>query len=307
MQDKILTFSELFKKSRLKSGFATLAEFGKKLADEGLIFEDSLFSRWQNGSRIPKDRETLLKILKVFINNSGINSLREVNSFLETAGQGPLTQLELHELTKSSKSFTKLLSPRKIIKFLIMTSKSKRILRLGWVRENVKEPESVAEHSFQLSVMAMVLADQLGLDKEKLIKMTLVRGLGEVVTGDMVVERGNIVDIKKKAEKEQKEREGIRKIFGKIGQANEYLEIFDEMITKDTLEAKVFWELDNLEMAMQALEYEKEQGKNLEEFFLFSSLQISNVIVKRILDNVLKNREKEYQAGLNKKLGYKVK
>ena len=48
---------------------------------------------------------------------------------------------------------------------------SKRLLRSGWVRENVKDPESVAEHSFRVGVLAMVLADQIGnnLDKNKLI------------------------------------------------------------------------------------------------------------------------------------------
>lgn len=88
-------FKELFKKARLRAGFATLSEFGKKLGEEGLIFEDSLFSRWQNGTRIPKDRKTLLKVLKVFIDNSGINSLKEANGFLESAGQGYLTPSEL--------------------------------------------------------------------------------------------------------------------------------------------------------------------------------------------------------------------
>ncbi len=87
----------------------------------------------------------------------------------------------------------------------------------------------------------------------------------------------------------------------------EHLEIFDEMVARDTPEARVFWDFDNFEMALQALEYEKEQGKKLEEFFLFASLQIEDPIIKRAFANILKKRKKEYQVMLAKKLGHKVK
>ena len=291
MDNKTPTFGELFKKARLRAGFATISEFGKALTDHGLIFEDSLFSRWQNGSRVPKDRGTLLKILKVFIDNSGINSLRETNTFLESAGQGHLTESELTTLTKSSKHFTKLPSSKKIIKFLTMTGKSKKILRLGWVRENVKDPESVAEHSFRLSVLAMVLADNLSVDREKLIKMAILHDLGEVVTGDIVWSRGEIIDIKKRAVKEKLEREGIEKVFRTIGKSDEYKKIFEEMIARTSQEAKIFWQLDKLEMALQALEYEKEQNKKLDEFFVNADLQIYSPPLKKILREILKNRQ----------------
>jgi len=283
-------FNELFKRARLRAGFATLTEFGKRLADHGLIFEDSLFSRWQNGSRVPKDRGTLLKILKVFIDNSGINSLKEANALLESVGQGHLTESESQVLTRPSKSFAKLPSPKKIIKFLTMTGKSKKILRSGWVREKIKDPESVAEHSFQLSVLAMVLADDLSVDREKLIKMAILHDLGEVVTGDLVWSRGEIIDIKKRAEKEKLEREGIEKVFRTIGKSDEYKEIFEEMIARTSQEAKMFWQLDKLEMAFQALEYEKEQNKKLDEFFINADLQIDSPPLRKILREIINSR-----------------
>ena len=93
--------------------------------------------------------------------------------------------------------------------FLKNVGKSKRLLRTGWVREKVKDPESVAEHSFRVSVLAMVLTDKLGydLDKNKLIKMALLHDLGEVITGDIVTERFDVIDIKKRDAKEKDERE----------------------------------------------------------------------------------------------------
>lgn len=224
-----ISFGNLFKRFRLKAEFATLSEFGKALADEGFIYEDSILSRWQRGNRMPSNRNLSLTIIKIFIKRGGVTSFKEANTFLWSSGQGYLTDEELQNVSKSKLVPSKPLPLKKIVRFLTMVGKSKKILRSGWVREKIKDPESVAEHSFQLSVLAMALADQLGVDKEKLIKMAVVRGLGEVVTEDIVVERGNIIDIKKKGEKEQKEREGIKKIFDKIGQADDYLKIFDEM------------------------------------------------------------------------------
>lgn len=94
MENGSLSFGELFKKFRLKSGFPSLSEFGKTLADAGLIYEDSLFSRWQNNQRIPRNRNIILKIIKVFIQKGGISNLRDANLLFESAEQGFITETE---------------------------------------------------------------------------------------------------------------------------------------------------------------------------------------------------------------------
>jgi len=180
--------------------------------------------------------------------------------------------------------------------FLKTVGKSKRILRSGWVREKIKDPESIAEHSFRVGLLAMILADKLdkNLDKEKLIKMALLHDLGELSTGDVVTERWDVIDVKKRDEKEKEERKGIEKVFAKIGQEKEYLAIYDEMVGRTTPEAKVFWQLDKLEMALQALEYEEEQGKNLEEFFVNVGLYYTqNHLIREIFDKILRARKRK--------------
>lgn len=182
------------------------------------------------------------------------------------------------------------------LNFFEMVGKSKRIPRTGWVREGVHDPESVAEHSFRVGVLAMVLTSELGynLDQGKLMRMALLHDLGEVITGDIVTERWDVIDIKRRDEKEQEEREGIREIFGKIGKGNKYVEIFDEMIGRVTPEAKIFWQLDKLEMALQAYDYEKEQGKDLEEFFLSVGLHhVREPLLRRLFDALVKRRPKK--------------
>jgi putative hydrolase of HD superfamily len=267
-------FGKLFKKFRLKSQFSSLSEFSKALADEGLIYEDSTLSRWQNGNRIPSDRGLLIMLIKIFVNRGGIVSLHEANILLESAGQGYLTESEIEKLSSRFVPAGRFQLAQEMVEFISAVGKPKRVPRTGWVREKIKHPESVAEHSFRVGVIAMVIAGTLGLDREKLMKMAFVRGLGEVVTRDIVVERGNMIDMQKRGEKENEEREGLRKVFKTIEEADEYVKIFNEMVERKSEEAKILWQIDKLEMTIQALEYEKEQDKNLDEFFINAKLQI---------------------------------
>jgi len=168
-----------------------------------------------------------------------------------------------------------------IINFAKIVGKSKKIKRTGWVREGVVEPESVAEHSFRLIVLAMTLGDYFEVDKEKLIKMAIIHDLGETSTGDLVVERGIVVNDLNKRDKEQREEKAISELFQEF--SPDYKNIFREMIERKSKEALLFWQLDKLEMAMQAKEYEEEQDKVLTEFIENATHHITDPLLKEIL------------------------
>ncbi len=93
--DKQISFGELFKKYRLKAEISTLSEFGHLLSEKGFNYEDSIFSHWQNGTRIPQYRILLLKLLEIFISRGAIISKDQANDFLASANQGYLTEKEL--------------------------------------------------------------------------------------------------------------------------------------------------------------------------------------------------------------------
>lgn len=95
-----LEFGLLFKKYRLRSELKTLSELGKFLAESGLVYEDSTFSRWEKGNRTPKARSLLLTLIKLFIEKGGISSLKEANEFLESAKHGYLTVAEIESLPR---------------------------------------------------------------------------------------------------------------------------------------------------------------------------------------------------------------
>ncbi len=286
------TFGEIFKKLRLQANIQTLKDFGNTMADYGYVYEDSIFSHWQSGRKIPTRRDILLTALLIFKENNANVSVDMMNAFLASANQGYLTESEIRRITTIPKPATTSAPARKLVDFLANTAKSKKIVRTGWVMMSIKDPESVAEHSFQLSIWAMTLAEELGVNKDKLIQMAIMHDLCETITGDLVWSRGSLIDMQKRVEKEKLEKEGVAKLFKGIGKSQEYVKLFDEMIARSSQESRVFWQLDKLEMAMQALAYEQSDEKDLEEFFINTELQVHHPLLKKILKEIQKQRPK---------------
>jgi len=290
------TFGELFKKYRLKSEFPTLSQFGNALAQEGFIYEDSLYSHWQNNVRIPRDRKLLFALIKLFIKKGGITTINDVDSFLSSTGLGYLTDQEKIYTLSLFNTSTKTISPKATLMFLNSTAQSKKVMRTGWKVMCINNPESIADHCYQMCVMVMIFGDMLDVDKEKLMKMIVLYGLGGALTKDVVWARGNIIDIEKRRKKEQIEADGIEKLFSTIGKTDEYKGLFEEMTQRRSVEADIFWQLDKLEMAIQALQYEQETGKQLDEFFVNADLQITSPFLRSIFAHVLAQRPKKKKS-----------
>jgi tetratricopeptide (TPR) repeat protein len=111
------SFSELFKKYRLRAEFEKLSELGNALSDKGLRYENSLFSHWQKGNRIPTNRNLLLQLIEIFIERGAMTSLQEANEFLESAHQGYLTQKELEQLPTTHLQNQPFQVPKDILNF----------------------------------------------------------------------------------------------------------------------------------------------------------------------------------------------
>lgn len=96
--DKQASFAELFKKYRLKAEIPTLSKFGQLLSEKGFNYEDSIFSHWQKGSRVPQYRALLLKLIEIFVDRGAISSPEQANEFLASANQGYLSEEEIQKI-----------------------------------------------------------------------------------------------------------------------------------------------------------------------------------------------------------------
>ncbi len=69
--------------------------------------------------------------------------------------------------------------------FLYETGHLKHVPRAGWMLAGVPTPESVAEHSFRVGVIAYILAVHEGADPERAAALGLFHDLPEARTGDV--------------------------------------------------------------------------------------------------------------------------
>jgi putative hydrolase of HD superfamily len=56
--------------------------------------------------------------------------------------------------------------------------------RTGWILRGVKDPETIAEHTFRMALMAWIFGYSKGLHVEKILKMALIHDLCEIYSGD---------------------------------------------------------------------------------------------------------------------------
>lgn len=113
--------------------------------------------------------------------------------------------------------------------------------------------------------MALIASDIPGINRDKCVKMAIVHDIAEAIVGDITPSDGI-----PKIEKSRREREALDhmcKLLGNGSRAKEIGELWMEYEENSSLEAKIVKDFDKVEMILQALEYEKEQGMDLEEFF----------------------------------------
>jgi 5'-deoxynucleotidase len=147
---------------------------------------------------------------------------------------------------------------QEIVDFCKHVGRLKRISRKGWVSwVKVKQPESVADHSFRSAILAMCLSDLKGLDTEKIVRMALLHDVHEALIGDY-----DYFDKKKIGLNEVKlrEEEAISSVFSVLPETikQKYISLADEYRVQETDDSKLVRQVDQMEMIMQALEYEKE-------------------------------------------------
>lgn len=183
-----------------------------------------------------------------------------------------------------------------LLEFFGKVSELKKLKRTGWVLKGVKNPESVADHSFMLAVLAYMYSKKFRLNSDKCVKMALIHDICEVYSGD-IPNRVRKKDKKMPDRMKRKlEEQGLKKITSPLPKnlANEIRKLWKELEARKSREARLVNDLDKLEMCMQALEYAKSGGEKskFKEFFQDGKLNIKTPEMKRIFRKVYGEFEK---------------
>ncbi len=145
----------------------------------------------------------------------------------------------------------------------------KNVLRAGWVRAGIESPESVAAHSWGMSMLALKLAPK-ELDLARVLSLCIVHDIPEVRVGDLTPHD----DTSTKAEDELNAMKEM---------APEWVGLFEEYEQGQTPEAKFVKQLDKLDMALQAEIYQSKSAISFSEFIESARLRIDDEVLKNLL------------------------
>ena len=137
------------------------------------------------------------------------------------------------------------MKPEKLIEVLSVAERLKDAVRHSYTSGGRRE--SVAEHSWRITLMAYFVSDEFPeADLLKIMKMCLIHDLGEAFTGDIPAFEKTDKDSEKEADVLGKWVKTLPEPFSK-----EMSELYQEMEEQQTLEARIYKALDKLEALIQ--------------------------------------------------------
>jgi len=150
-----------------------------------------------------------------------------------------------------------------VLEFLRAAERLKSTTRTGYT--SAGQQESVAEHTWRLCLMALVLRPAFpGIDFAKLVKICIIHDLGEAIHGDVSApEQARRAAAGAIAGKAEQERRDLLELLAPLPAAvrDEITALWDEYEAAESPEAKLAKGLDKLETIMQ-----HNQGLNPADF-----------------------------------------
>jgi putative hydrolase of HD superfamily len=152
-----------------------------------------------------------------------------------------------------------------LVNLLLSAGALKRLPRTGWRLAGIKDCESVADHSFRVALLALLLGDLIqGVDRDRLLRMAVVHDLPEAMVTDLP--SSAVRSIGRDA-KRQGEQDAWARLLPADGVLDEWRALWEEFEDGITLEARLARVADKLEMLLQAYEYERAGFRNLDGFW----------------------------------------
>jgi len=185
-----------------------------------------------------------------------------------------------------------------ILEFLRAAEGLKTATRSGWT--SAGEPESVAEHTWRLCLMALVLRPGFPeIDFARLLKICIVHDLGEAIGGDVPAPE----QARRGGSKAEEERRDLLQLVAPLPATirEEITALWDEYEAAESAEARLAKALDKLETILQHT-----QGSNPADFDYRFNLAYGRqytedhpltAAVRALLDEETERRAREGEPG----------
>ena len=140
--------------------------------------------------------------------------------------------------------------------------------------------ESVAEHILRTLFVGYTLCKMDNtLDENRVLKMCFFHDLPEARTGDMNYVNKKYVDVD--------EEKAVRELTEGISFGNEIKEAIDEFNKKETREAKIAMDADQLALILQLKEYGDLGNKYAEEWINYALKRLNTTTAKELSAKIL--------------------
>lgn len=181
------------------------------------------------------------------------------------------------------------------LQFIREAEKLKDTLRSSYTSKG--RQESTAEHSWRLSLLAMIFEDQLPtrVDFSKILKLCMIHDLGEAIHGDIPAIKQ--IDLRKKKTQEYND---LLQLMASLDDDSKkkFLQLWEEYEESSSLEAQVVKAFDKIETLLQ-----HNQGANPEDFDYYFNLtygkEITNILP--LFSNLRKEIDEETIKNIKKK------
>ena len=206
------------------------------------------------------------------------------------------------EVTRTTPNAHILPADARLMRFIMLAQRLKDLRRQGWLDRNVRDPESVADHSWSVALLAWVLSrDRPELDRNRVLFLALVHDLPEVVAGDATPfdsarvpggaipaerfqELPHYSDEARRA-KQAAEAAALDEVLRGLSaeQAAEIREAWREYDEGVSEEARFVRQIDKFETLVQAESYRAEQPSLIvDSFWLGADRDITDADIKRL-------------------------
>ena len=156
-------------------------------------------------------------------------------------------------------------TPHNLLALYTQIATLKLLPRTGWLQRGVPNVESVAEHTFGVAALALLIGDTIdGLDRGKLLAIAMLHDLAEALLSDLPASAKRFIGA---AHKHAAERSALEEMLAKLPNRAEYLALWDEYARGCSREARLVKGIDRIEMLAQALDYERAGNRAMAEFW----------------------------------------
>ncbi|MEU4830670.1 HD domain-containing protein [Streptosporangium sp. NPDC023615] len=165
----------------------------------------------------------------------------------------------------------------------------KRYKRTGWLVAGVRDPESIADHSFRTAVIASVITALEGGDPERAAFMSLFHDTQETRISDIHHLGKLYLKAMPNQEVTAEQVRGVPPVVAQMvgGAVGEYEE-------QATLEAVCARDADKLECLIQAIEYREQGHQNIQPWIDSSLAALQTASAKRLADEALATNSLEW-------------